>query len=64
MDGVMTDKPTYARANKLLDQTCRRYGVDPVEMRMAMIKTLNQAAGGEAIDVTPVEQVTPVNGRA
>ena len=30
----------YAKANKLLDETCRKTGLDPVDVRLAMIQTL------------------------
>lgn len=41
----MTDKPTYARANKILDRTCRQYGFDEIDVRMALVEQLHRMAG-------------------
>ena len=39
----MADQPTYARANKIFDRTCKQYGMDPIEMRMAVVRRLHES---------------------
>lgn len=50
-----------AQANRILDRTCKRAGVDPVELRLAMIQTLqaNLANGKGFSRLPPTKVVTP-----
>ena len=66
----MPDKPTYARANHILDRTCQQYGFDPIDVRLAVVKQLHEMAGarikgGSKADINEhaaLRQKAQVNG--
>lgn len=50
----MTD---IAQINRILDKTCKRAGLDPTEVRLAMIQTLQaKMANGKGYDRLPPEK--------